>query len=133
MTRHRTARSSRALTADDFTSVDDNFASREKSWARKTGQLCGQVQRTLAFLLESEVADECLQGLTVEAVLPYPHSGCLLVVLRPWDRTRSYDLAPVMRRLGELKGYWRSEIGRAINRKRTPELVFQLGGEGGRL
>jgi hypothetical protein len=62
----------------------------------------------------------------VETVLPNPNAACLLVVLRPWKLEQSCDLKLVLRRLAELKSYWRTEIGNAIHRKKTPDLVFQV-------
>ena len=105
---------------------DPYFDSRARSASRKTTQLCAQVQRTLSFLLETECSDECLQGFYVESVEPHPNAARLLVVLRQWDRRQSIDLAAALQRLAALKGPWRSEVGRAISRKRTPDLVFQV-------
>ena len=131
MTRRMNPRMIRTLHAGDFASDDPYLASREKAQDRKTGQLCTQVQRSLSFLLETECCDECLQGLYVETVLPNPNAACLLVVLRPWQLEQPCDLTLVLRRLAELKGYWRTEICKAINRKKTPNLVFHILLEGG--
>lgn len=131
MTSSAKSRHDRALSDDDFDSDDPYSGSRKKSQHRKTGQLCAQVQRTLAFLLETECSDECLQGFYVESVSPYPNAGCLLVVLRQWNRDCVFDLGEILGRLAELKGYWRTEIGGAINRKRTPDLSFQVVLDGG--
>jgi ribosome-binding factor A len=121
----------RALNASDFASDDPYHAAREKARDRKTGQLCAQVQRSLSFLLETECSDPCLQGFYIEAVLPNPNAACLLVVLRPWRHEQACDLKLVLQQLAELKGYWRTEIGNAIHRKKTPDLVFQVLLEGG--
>ena len=131
MTRRYTARSDRALGADDFAPYLEHAGSRSKARDRKTGQLCAEVQRTLAFLLDCEGGDEILQGFAVEAVVPNPNAASLLVVLRPRDRGRPVELAHVLRRLGEVKGYWRSQIAGAIHRKKTPELSFQVLPQGG--
>lgn len=132
MTRRDRARPSRALRADDFARDYTTIESGNRAPDRKTGQLCAQVKRTLAFLLETECCDASLQGLYIEAVLPNPNAACLLVVLRPSDRRRPFDLKLVLRRLAALKGYWRAQIAAAIHRKKTPELVFQVLLEGGR-
>jgi ribosome-binding factor A len=124
-------RKGRALSAGDFEPDDIYFDSKRKSYDRKTGQLCAQVQRTLAFLLETECADDCLQGFYVESVTPHPNAARLLVVLRQWDHSRAFDLRMVLGRLAELKGYWRTEIGGAINRKKTPDLAFEVLLDGG--
>ena len=131
MTRRMNPRMIRALHAGDFASDDPHSASRGKAQDRKTGQLCAQVQRSLSFLLETECCDDCLQGWYVETVLPNPNAACLLVVLRPGQREQTCDLKLVVRRLAELKGYWHMEIGKAIHRKKTPDLIFQVLLEGG--
>jgi ribosome-binding factor A len=106
---------------------DEFFESaRRKSCERKTHQLCAEVERTLAFLLAAESADACLHSLYVEVVEPAPNASRLLVVLRPWSPAASRDLKAVLISLGEIKGYWRSQIAAAINRKKVPDLVFQV-------
>lgn len=133
MTRRNPARSGRALGADDFAPYLDHADSRAKARDRKTGQLCAEVERTLTFLLDSEGRDEVLQDFAVEAVVPNPNAASLLVVLRPRDRSRPFELAPVLRRLSEVKGYWRGQIAGAIHRKKTPELAFQVLPQGGQV
>jgi ribosome-binding factor A len=101
-------------------------SSRRRSCERKTQQLCAEVERTLAFLVAAESTDACLQGLYVEAVEPAPNASRLLVVLRPWSPAASRDLKVVLASLGEVKGYWRAQVAAAINRKKVPDLVFQV-------
>ncbi|MEM7222350.1 MAG: hypothetical protein AAF495_05190 [Pseudomonadota bacterium] len=105
---------------------DHAFTSQSESYDRKTIQLCAQVQRMLAFLLETECGDESLQGFYVESVTPCPNAARLLVVLRQWDRRKTVDLGLVLRQLEARKASWRAQIGGAINRKRTPYLTFQV-------
>ena len=126
MKRSMKSRKDRDLFPTDAEPDDLYFSSRERSHDRKTHQLCAQVQQTLAFLLETECSDECLQGFYVESVSPDPNASRLLVALRQWDRRRFFDLKIILERLGDVKGYWRSEVGSAINRKKTPDLVFQV-------
>jgi ribosome-binding factor A len=76
--------------------------------------------------METESADASLQGFYVDGVEPAPNASRLLVVLRQWDHARGFDLADILQRLAAAKGYWRSEVARAINRKKTPDLVFQV-------
>lgn len=126
MKRNMKARNDRALLLDDL-EPDDFFASsREKSHDRKTRQLCAQVQRALTLLVEGESDDEGLQGLYVESVEPYPNAARLLVVLRQWDQGRALDLKTILARLAGVKGYWRAEVGHAVNRKKAPDLFFQV-------
>ena len=89
---------------------------------RNTLQLCRQVARTLGEALAG-CADEVLQNLHVVGVVPAAGGGRLLVTLatsRPDDRTE--------RHLARAYGLLRSEVAAAINRRRTPELVFRVVG-----
>lgn len=113
------------MTHDRETDVFDR-ASRRKCCERKTRQLCAQVERTLTFLLEGEALDNSLQGLLVEAIEPAPNASRLMVILRPWGPAASRDLGKVLASLAAAKGYWRSQIAAAINRKKVPDLVFQV-------
>ena len=131
MTRSKWPREPRGLTTDDLGPDDFFESSRRRSCERKTQQLCAEVERTLAFLLEAESADDCLQGFYVEAVEPAPNASRLLVVLRPWGLAINHDLKAVLARLGEVKGYWRAQVAAAINRKKVPDLVFQVLPAGG--
>ena len=131
MKRRKTGPSDRALYPEDFEPEDDFSASRAKAHDRKTDQLCAQVERTLGFLLETESADDCLQGFYVAEVSPHPNAGRLLVALRQWDRDRAIDLKTTLAHLAEVKGYWRAEVGRSVNRKKIPDLVFQVLPAGG--
>ena len=126
MTISTNSRNDRGLTADDFESDDLYFASREKSYDRKTGQLCAQVQQALSFLLETECSDDCLQGFYVESVTPHPNTARLLVVLRQWNPEIPFDYPEILNRLARWKGYWRTEIASAINRKKAPDLAFHI-------
>jgi ribosome-binding factor A len=87
---------------------------------RKAHQLCGQVHQALLVILPG-LADEVLQNLTVVSVEPAPHSGRLLVTVAgpaPADATD--------RHLRQAAGLLRSEVARAVNRRKAPEIVFQV-------
>ncbi len=107
-------------------SEDFRARSKRKSNRRKTHQLCAQVHRALAFQLQSEWSDSSLHGLYVESVTPHPNASRMLVVLRPLDPTLPLDLATVLSRLADAKPGLRLEIGRATNRKKTPDLAFHV-------
>ncbi len=126
MTRNKRPREPRGSTIDGLGPDDFFESSRRRACERKTHQLCAEVERTLVLLLAAESADDGLQGLYVEAVEPAPNASRLLVVLRPWSPAASGDLKAVLARLGEVKGYWRAQIAAAINRKKVPDLVFQV-------
>ena len=89
---------------------------------RNTLQLCRQVARTLGEALAG-CADEVLRDLHVVGVVPAVGGGRLLVTLaasRPDGRAESH--------LARAYGLLRSEVAAAINRRRTPELVFRVVG-----
>ena len=106
--------------------LDPRFDDRDsgrKIVNRKALQLCGQVAETLAVALASS-ADEVLRDLLVESVVPAPSSMRLLVTLAP---PPDATLADVTDHLHRAAGWLRSEVARAITRRKTPELMFRLG------
>lgn len=88
-------------------------------------QLCREVERTLGASLAS-LDDLALSTLIVDTVVPYPDAARLLVVVCP---SLEDPLVPelLLERLARAKGYLRADLASAINRKRTPELFFQIG------
>jgi len=93
--------------------------------SRKDLQLCKQVQRTLQLTL-GDFGDEVLSGLIVEAVVPAPNAAQLLVMVQPLLPSDSVTIDETLRRLHARVGQLRNEIARAINRKKTPQLIFQV-------
>ena len=90
---------------------------------RQTKRLCAQVRRIMSQYLSLETADEVLQSLFVETVEPSPDDSCLLVRLNmPQDL--QVEIRDVMDRLQRAKSEVRAEIARAINRRKTPDLLF---------
>lgn len=95
------------------------------SHERKTKQLCAQVRRILSQFLSLECSDEILQNLYVESVEPAPDATCLLVTLNvPQDL--DVERVDVLARLAQVKPTLRSEIGRTVKRRKTPDLNFVL-------
>jgi ribosome-binding factor A len=96
--------------------------------ARKTGQLCREVQRALAAALGA-LDDPLLAAAYVVAVTPAPDAGRLLVTVAP--PAGATDLALLLERLRRAAGELREELAADLQRKRTPELAFALavGGE----
>lgn len=90
-----------------------------KQASRKGQQLCGQVKEALHTALAGS-ADEVLQGLSVVSVEPAPHTGRLRVLLG------ADDPAAAREALIRAAGFLRSEVARAISRRYTPELVFEV-------
>lgn len=94
---------------------------------RKTQQLCRQVEQTLSLVLSGEFADELLQSLVVESVIPAPNAGNLLVTVSvTCDADTSCDPSIVMQHLDRVAGRLRSEVAASITRKRAPRLTFRI-------
>ena len=100
-------------------------ASRQRQAERKTRQLCRQVQRALNLALAEGGAE--VDELFADAVTA--GGGPLMVhVVVPAGRPVSEALAALRRDAPRL----RTEVARAITRKRAPELAFvAVPGEGG--
>jgi ribosome-binding factor A len=76
------------------------------------------------YVIPGEMADPLLQDLAVEAVHPAPDATRLLVVL---TATRpAVEASEIFERLEQVRGHLRAEVAAAVNRKRAPELAFQL-------
>jgi ribosome-binding factor A len=92
--------------------------------ARKTLQLCKQVERELSLALAGDCADPVLGDLQVISVDPAPNSGRLLVTVSPSPSAAPLDPTEVTTHLARASGKLRCEIAAAIHRKKTPELTF---------
>jgi ribosome-binding factor A len=108
---------------DDF--VEDSYTadSRRRVRDRKTAQLCAQAQRTLGDFIQNELLDANLSGLVVAEVRPYPDAGRLLVVL---SAPKGCELECAKQTLDDASGKLRWALGRAISRKRVPQLSFAM-------
>ncbi len=93
---------------------------------RKTLQMCSQVQRTLDQVLSGELDDDRLRDVYVVQVTPAPDANCLLVTVAPLGFAKDFRPDEVMVRLAANTGRMRSELARAINRRKTPELMFRV-------
>jgi hypothetical protein len=99
-------------------------------WGEKpdyhTAALCKQVGRMVGMTLSGECADEVLQGLVVEEVLPAPGAGRLLVRVMLRVVEGGPGVVEVLQKLEGVMGLLRHRVGEGIVRKRTPELVFEI-------
>jgi len=93
---------------------------------RKALQLCEQIAHVLDSVLGGEAADDVLRDLTVVSVTPAPHSGRLLVLVQPREPVDAGGKDLLTKKLRHAAGWLRSEVAASINRRKTPELVFQL-------
>jgi ribosome-binding factor A len=92
---------------------------------RKALQLCRQVERALHLALAG-LADPLLHDLLVSEVRLFPDSSRLLVRLGSSTAT-AVDLEAVSRSVQKAAGRLRQEVAAAIHRRKTPELIFQVG------
>jgi len=94
---------------------------------RKVFQLCRQVADTLQMVLTD--GNEMLEGLTLIDVVPAPDSRRMLVILGldPGVIIKSAtEVELIMEQLQLETPRLRAEIARTINRKKTPNLVFEI-------
>ena len=94
---------------------------------RKVFQLCRQVADTLQMVLTE--GNETLDGLTLVDVVPAPDSRRMLVILGldPGVIVKSgSEVELIMEQLQQETPRLRAEIARTINRKKTPNLVFEI-------
>jgi ribosome-binding factor A len=96
---------------------------KDRIAGRKLLQLCAQVGDALMGLLPG-CGDALLRELTVYLVEPAPNAGRLRVLISILDG--GPDPAHVKERLKKAAGMLRAEVASAVNRKRAPELVFEV-------
>lgn len=117
-----------ALADSLFETSHDGGAPRrdDRGRARALGSLCREAERAIAYALAC-VADPALQGLVVRAVTPAPDATRLCIdVVAPLGVDLDATSAALVRATGVL----RTELARALQRKRTPTLTFVLGLDG---
>lgn len=113
---------------DDAIDPKHYFSNKRKSKTqyRKAYQLCRQVADTFQLVLTND--DPELDGLIVLDVVPAPDSRRMLVLLAlPADQVKSAsEVDAIMARLQTHVPRLRSEIARSINRRKTPQLLFEI-------
>jgi ribosome-binding factor A len=122
--RHQRRRRDRRA-GDDAFDPDTYFAAQpDARGERKVQQLCKEVARTLGYALGS-CGDPRLCELIVFDVIPAPDGARLEVLLFP-SGTAVVDGAALEERLSAVRGFLRREVAAALQRKRTPELVYRI-------
>jgi ribosome-binding factor A len=91
---------------------------------RKALQLCSQIARTLALVL-NDTSDTILQNLLVESVVPYPTSVRLLVTVAPVVR-EGVDESRIAEHLEANRARLRCEVASAVHRRKVPDLCFRI-------
>jgi tRNA-splicing ligase RtcB (3'-phosphate/5'-hydroxy nucleic acid ligase) len=92
----------------------------------KTRQVCALAERALTLAL-AEFDDPLLHSLQVAQVLPAPTIARLLVVVQPVVAVSGDKIERIVAALEAHRGFFRSELGAELNRKKTPELTFTIG------
>lgn len=100
---------------------------RSAKRVRKALQLCKQVERSAAATLASECESEALVGAVVASVEPAPDASRLRVTVVLVPGKSAEDLADARASLVRSTAVFREDVGRAIHRKRVPEIVFDVG------
>jgi ribosome-binding factor A len=112
--------------ADDGLDPRDFFQKegRSRGVSRKAQQLRAQVAETLQQVF-GESSDAVLQSLRVVEVRAAADASQLLVLTAPavGAQITADDAVSALARAG---GWLRSEVARAITRKRAPQLVFRM-------
>ena len=113
---------------DDGALVRSDFRSAGRRInPNKTAQLCEQIRQAIAVALVSEVEDEELEVLDVEAVLPTNDPSRYLVVFAALAVTdEELDLDDLLERVKEQVDTWKSAVAESIHRKQIPELSFAV-------
>jgi ribosome-binding factor A len=99
---------------------DKDEFSRKSVVNRKALQLCAQVKDTLNMAF-SQMADATLRELYVQDVVPAPDSTQLLATV-----ITDKDVSKVSEQIAKAHGLLRSEVASGINRKRVPQLKFNV-------
>ena len=109
--------------------VDPRFFKKREQTKRsdkRTWQLCAQVRRCLELAVPEIAAGRGIPFCCVHAVVPAPDASRLRVEIVTDAACRETTRVALRDRLGHL----RQEVARSIHRKRVPELMLVVIGEG---
>jgi ribosome-binding factor A len=106
--------------ADQF--FDDGDPRKGAGADYKLSQLCSQVEEAVVYALGAS-RDAALRDVLVVSVVPARGAASLQLTVES-DADGVDGMDRVHAKLTRAKGYLRSEIASAINRKRTPDLTF---------
>ncbi|HEY5960316.1 MAG TPA: ribosome-binding factor A [Polyangiaceae bacterium] len=95
------------------------------SFNRKQAQLCSEVEQIVSLVIGAS-HDERLQQLYVHSVEISKDGACLTVNVVPPNPLDAEAFADILMALTAAKSWIRQQVASEINRKRTPELRFQL-------
>ncbi len=93
---------------------------------RKVQQLCAQVREVIGLSLAERWDDPLIERVSVVSVTPAPDATRLLVLVTVDPGDEPVDVQELLDALRALRPDLRREISAEINRKKTPELAFEL-------
>jgi ribosome-binding factor A len=108
------------VSGSSFAGSDPEATGAAVAAERKCKQVCREVYRVLA---QAEPRDPHLEGLVVLEVAPAPDASRLAVRVQ---LAAGVEVDAALAALARWKGGLRGEIAQALQRKRTPELVFEV-------
>lgn len=106
--------------------IHRSSTSIHKKSDRKAMQLCRQVRRAVEHALGSRPLIDQLPDCLVIAVLPAPHTAQLLIQVAVPASLALEQAEEMLAILRAANGAIRSEVARAIHRRKTPSLLFQI-------
>jgi ribosome-binding factor A len=110
--------------ADPSRFFGEGRRSRTGNW--KALQLSKQVERAAAVTLAAECESDILVGAVVAAVEPAPDSARLRVTVVLAPGRVGEDVGEARTALQRATPAFRAEVARSIQRKRVPEIVFDV-------
>jgi hypothetical protein len=104
---------------------------RRSGRGRKDRQLCRQAFEAFCLVMEELSLEPWAADLFVVEVTPAPDASRLRVAIGIFSDLAMEEALGRVERLTALSAQFRWELGRAIARKRVPELFFELAAEDG--
>lgn len=104
---------------------------RSEGFDRKMLQLCKEAARALEMTLACDCRDPILNDVEIVSVTPGMSANQLSVAVAYAGDDAGVDADEVLARLSGVAGFLRSEVARAVNRRRVPELRFIVLPKGG--
>jgi ribosome-binding factor A len=101
------------------------FMTHRHSFDRKQAQLCSEVEQVVTLVLGSST-DHRLQQLFVHSVFASKDGSSLTICVIPEGPCSFEQCTELVEALDVARAWVRQQIAAEINRKRTPELRFQL-------
>jgi len=108
----------------DPLNLEDHIS--HSQYCNKDNMLCKEIETELMILFSGAMEDERFQGIAVSSVEPASGITSVLVKVYPLYEEDMLDPETILDWLNSAKKYLRSEIARAINRRKVPDLFFSV-------